>query len=163
MSFDVSDNGRAAEMVMDRLVLRLPVDDTRTGVVMLAGSLAVSVPERFDLVGFMFTINGQVTRTPGTQTLVTAAIGGDVRVLEGPLLATAGVPENAEDTDEFLTETDFMLSCHSIDFNPSSLGQPPYQPLPPIPIAVTMQARCRLPEEVVEMNISSIAVSMLLF
>ena len=163
MTLDVGKDARTVQLGMDRLVLELPVDDVRSGVVVLSGSLAVTVPEQLDLAGFLLSVNGQVSRTPGTQAVVTAAIGGSVQVLEGPLLSVSGVPENAGDTSEFLTTTDFTLTCHTLDFNPVNLGVPPFQPLPPIPITVSLQARCRLPEEAVNMNISTVTVSVLSF
>jgi hypothetical protein len=163
ITIDVAKDGRAAQLGMDKLVLELPAGDVRSGVVVLSGSLAVTVPERLNLVGFLLSVDGQVSRTPGTQTLVSAAIGGSSQVLEGPLLSISGVPENAEETDDFLTTTDFALTCHTLDFNPVNLGVAPHQPLPPIPITVVLQGRCRLPEETVNMSITTVTVSVLSF
>ena len=57
-----------------------------------------------------------------------------------------------------VTGSDFSLECFTSDYNPAMKGVPPYPPLPPFPVTVSMQARRRTAGEAIDISITDFTV-----
>ncbi len=163
----VADDGLSVNFTLDRLTLLLQgaQDSPFAAALGMAGQLTVSLPETLDLIGFLLVLNGHVERTPGSQAVIACSIGHGARSLEWPLTSVAGAPSaplpetSAEDAGEAsILEADFRLECFTSDFNPATVGKPPFPPLPAFPITMSMQARRRAADEVIGLTITDFRV-----
>jgi hypothetical protein len=162
-----ADDGLSVSFTMDRLTMSLQggEDAPFAGAVGLSGGLSVSVPEEFNLVGFLLVVNGHLEKTDGSQALLTCSIGHGAHSVEWPLVSIAGAESpgpsrtRGEGPGEVSTlSSDFRVECFTSDFNPAMVGVPPFPPLPPFPITVSMQARRRAADEAVDLGVTDFSV-----
>jgi hypothetical protein len=167
MSRSIADDGLSVQFNMDRLLVSLQGDSDApfAGTVGLSGELSVNVQEEFDLMGFLLVVRGDIEKTDGSQGLVTCSIGHGTQSFEWPLVSVAGTlsPGPSDTTEERRGEasvlsSDFRVECFTSDFNPAILGVPPYPPMPPFPITISLQARRRLADEAVEIGVTDFSV-----
>ncbi|MBA2323269.1 MAG: hypothetical protein H0V92_04350 [Pseudonocardiales bacterium] len=158
-----SKRGLGVQYLADRLTLDLQGDGEApfAGSFGLSGAVTLTLPEDLPLGGLLLVVDGSIDRTAGTQAVVTCAIGHGSRTREWPLASAAGTPTpdpSAQDGhenggDDTVTDEDFRIECFVSDFNPSSVGVPPFPPFPPVPITLGVQARRRAVDEVVQVSI----------
>jgi len=98
-------------------------------------------------------VNGHLEKTPGSEAVVTCSIGHGTQSLSWPL----AYPRDRDP----VTGSDFHLECFTSDYNPATVGVPPYPPLPPFPVTLSMQARRRTADEAVVMDLTDFTVVLL--
>ena len=156
------ENSRIVSFGMDRLELDLGSgqDAPFAGAIGLSGALAVNIPDEFPLLGFLLIVNGQITKTPGTEATVTCSLGPTSRSVEWLLDRPGGLkdpPTSGSDDDgtmsDELFDRGFSVQCLMLDNRPGAVGQPPFPPVPPVPITVSLQARRRFADEFAHMTI----------
>jgi hypothetical protein len=165
MVTSVAADGLNVRFGLDRFSLSLQggQDAPFAGAAVLSGALSVDVPPDFDLVGFLLLVNGALDKTPGSQAVVTCSIGHGTQSLQWPLAITgagrSGSPDNANRVQ--VTSSDIRLECFTSDYNPTMVGVPPYAPLPPFPVTLSIQARRRTVDDAIEMNLTDFTVVLL--
>lgn len=102
------------------------------------------------IVQFML-VNGHLEKTAKSQAAVTCSIGHGTQSQSWPL----GIPSRDRDP---VTGSDFSLECFTSDYNPTMVGVPPYPPLPPFPVTLSMQARRRTADEAIVISITDFTV-----
>jgi len=155
---DASDGG-AVSLRMDRLSVILPREESGglSGAAGFAGSLTLEMPENLKLAGFLLAVHGFVERSARTSAHLTASIGNTTRSLEWLVAPAGGRPEGRLPGGD-----DFALSCFIEEANPAMVGAPPHPPMPPLPVTVSMSARCRTTDEAITVSVTVIEVSVLL-
>jgi len=174
ISSDVSPDGLVGSLGLDRLVLSLQGDDKDAplaGATGLSGAVSVQVPTDFNLVGFLLVVRGFMARTAATEVVVSCSIGRSTESLQFPPTGTHGPGQSNASPGQSNTGTDgdrdsvvsadFMLECFTGDYNPTSVGAPPYPPLPPLPVTLSVQGRRRTADDAIDMNLSSFEVILL--
>jgi len=153
MVTNVAGDNLSVQFMLDRLTLSLQggQDAPFAGAAGLSGALSVDVPPALNMLGFLLVVNGHLEKTAGSQAVVTCSIGHDTQTQSWPL----GRP--ALDRDP-VTGSDFSLECFTSDYNPAMIGVPPYPPLPPFPITVSMQARRRTADQAVVISVTDFTV-----
>jgi hypothetical protein len=156
MVANVAGDGLNGQYRLDRFSLSLQggQDAPFAGAAGLSGALSVDVPPDFYMVGFLLLVNGHLEKTAGSQAVVTCSIGHGTQSLSW-LLAIGG-----GDRDP-VTGSDFRLECFTSDYNPVMVGVPPYPPLPPFPVTLSMQARRRTVDEAVDIDVTDFTVVLL--
>lgn len=167
MTQNAPDEGLSVIFTLDRLLVSLQEGENTpfAGAVGLSGELSVSVPEDFNLLGFLLAVNGHVGKTAGSQALVTCSIGHGTQSLEWPLESLSGaVSSGSSGTrggrpgQDGTLVSDFRVECFTSDFNQAMVGIPPHPPMPPFPITISMQARRRAADESVEITVTDFSV-----
>jgi hypothetical protein len=151
----VAADGRNVRFGLDRFVLSLQGDQDApfAGAVGLSGTLAVDVPPDVNMAGFLLVVNGHLEKTPASQATVTCSAGYGTQSQSWPL---------AYPTDrDPVTGSDFHLECFTDDYNPATVGVPPYPPLPPFPVTLSMQARRRTAADAVDISVTDFTVFLL--
>jgi hypothetical protein len=166
-----SEDGLVVSFGMDRMQLSLQggEDTPFTGAIGLSGALTASIPDEFLLVGFLLVVNGELSRSLGSEAVVTGSIGSATHSVEWPIANPAGTPrlgpsrtgEEEPLPEGSLLETGFSVECFTRDTRPGAVGQPPFPPLPPLPITLGMQARCRFVDEFIVLTITGFEVLIL--
>jgi hypothetical protein len=151
----VAADGRNVQFQLDRLILSVQggQDDPFAGAAGLSGALSVDVPPDANLAGFLLVVNGHLEKTPASQAVVTCSIGHGTQAVSWPL----AYPTDRDPG----TGSDFHLECFTSDYNPATVGAPPYPPLPPFPVTVSMQARRRTVDDAVEISVTDFTVFLL--
>jgi len=151
----VAGDGLNAQFLLDRLTLSLQggQDAPFAGAAGLSGALSVDVPPDFNMAGFLLVVNGHLEKTPGSQAVVTCSIGHGTQSLSSPL----AYPRDRDP----VTGSDFHLEIFTSDYNPATVGQPPYPPLPPFPVTLSIQARRRTADEAVDISVTDFTVILL--
>jgi hypothetical protein len=159
-----SEDGLVVSFGMDRLQLSLQGGENApfAGAIGLSGSLTPSIPDEFLLVGFLLVVNGELSRSLGSEAVVTGSIGSATHSVEWPIANPAGTPnlgrsrmgEEGPIPEGSILETGFRVACFTRDTRPGAVGVPPFPPLPPLPITVSMQARRRFVDEFVNVMIT---------
>ena len=159
MTQSVAEDGLSVNFTLDRLTMLLQGDQDSpfAAALGMAGQLTVSLPEELDIIGFLLVVNGHVERTPGSQAVVSCSVGHGARGVEWPLESIAGAP-SGDSREVSISDADFRLECFTSDFNPAMVGEPPFPPLPPFPITMTMQARRRAIDESIGLTITDFRV-----
>ncbi|HEY2279069.1 MAG TPA: hypothetical protein VGI00_11985 [Streptosporangiaceae bacterium] len=149
----VAGGGLSVQFLLDRFTLSVQGDQDApfAGAAGLSGALSVDVPPDFNLLGFLLVVNGHVEKTVKSQATVTCSIGHGTQSQSWQL----GIP--AGDGD-LVTGSDFSLECFTSDYNPATVGVPPYPPLPPFPVTVSMQARRRTADEAIDISVTDFTV-----
>jgi hypothetical protein len=163
-----SEDGLVASFGMDRLQMSLQGDEDAAfaGAIGLSGALAASIPDEFLLVGFLLVVNGELSRSLGSEAVVTCSIGSATHSVEWPIANPAGTPglgtsrtgEEEPFPEGSILETGFSVECFTRDTRPGAVGLPPFPPLPPLPITVSMQARRRFVDEFINITITGFEV-----
>jgi hypothetical protein len=162
-----SANGLFVSFKMDRMSMTLQGDEDApfAGAIGLSGTLSASMPEDFELLGFLLVVNCHVAKTAGSQALVACSIGHGTDAVAWPVGSPEGTPSvglsrtrEEPANEDSLFEKDFRMECFTSDFNPAMVGVPPHPPLPPFPITMSMQARRRAADETVYIGITEFEV-----
>ena len=159
-----SEDGLVVSFAMDRMQLSLQGDKDApsAGAIGLSGSLTPSIPDEFLLVGFLLVVNGELSRSLGSEAVVTGSIGSATHSVEWPIANPAGSPglgqsrtgEEEPIPDGSILETGFRVECFTRDSPPGMVGLPPHPPLPPLPITISLQARRRFADEFVDVTVT---------
>jgi hypothetical protein len=152
----VASDSLSVQFLLDRLTLSLQggQDAPFAGAAGLSGALSVDVPPSFNMMGFLLLVNGHLEKTAASQAMVTCSIGHATQFLSWPFALPA------QDRDP-VTGSDFRLECFSSDYNPTMVGVPPYPPLPPFPVTVSMQTSRRTADEAIDISITDFTVILL--
>jgi hypothetical protein len=155
MVASVAGDGLHVQFLLDRLVLSVQggQDDPFAGAAGLSGALSVDVPPDVNLTGFLLVVNGHLEKTPASQAVVTCSVGHGTQSVSWPL----AYPTDRDPG----TGSDFHLECFTSDYNPATVGAPPYPPLPAFPVTVSMQARRRTTDDAVEISVTDFTVFLL--
>jgi hypothetical protein len=159
-----SEDGLVVSFGMDRMQVSLQGDKDApfAGTIGLSGSLTPSIPDEFFLVGLLLVVNGELSRSLGSEAVVTGSIGSAAHSVEWPIANPAGTPnlepsrtaEEAPFPEGSILETGFRVECFTRDTRPGAVGLPPFPPLPPLPITISLQARRRFVDEFVNATIT---------
>ena len=138
-------------------------DAPLAGAAGLAGALTVDVPKDYFLAGFHLLVDdGFLMMTPHSEALFTCSIGHSSTSVELPKGYIVGpIKHAASETSRdngLAVEGSFGPECFTGDVNTVIAGIP----LPPLPITLSMQARCWGPDETVNMLVTSFTVTLLL-
>jgi hypothetical protein len=121
----------------------------------------VDVPENFNLAGFLLQVDGHVERTDGGEALLTCSIGPSEQSRQW----TVGTSDRTADNGNrgpVVEGSDFHLECFTSNGN-LAVGTPPYPPVPPFPVTLSIQGRCRTAEDIVQIDVLTFTVVMLGF
>jgi len=171
MTVAVSDDGLAVQFNLAGFILTVGggEDAPLAGATGLAGALPVEVPEEYFLAGFHLSVDdGSLTMTARSEALFTCSIGHSSTAVELPQgYALAPIPRNPAASGERPRVepgdgSSFPAECFTADQNPANIGVPPHPPLPPVPVNLSMQARCWGPDEQVNIEVTSFTVTLLL-
>jgi hypothetical protein len=161
-----SEDGLVVEFGMDRLELNVQggPDAPFAGALGLSGSLSVTMPDEYPLVGFLLIVSGNLDKSLGSAAAVSCSLGHTTKSIEWPVGRPEGLtdpkslgPDKPFPEGSFL-ETGFNVVCFVDDTRPGGVGQPPYPQLPPLPITVSMQARRRFVDEAVILSVTGFQV-----
>jgi hypothetical protein len=161
-----SEDGLVVAFGMDRMELNVQggPDAPFAGAMGLSGSLSVTMPDDYPLVGFLLIVSGNLDKSLGSAAAVSCSIGHTTKSIEWTLGRAAGLKTPDPDAGEqpfpegsFL-QTGFNVVCFVDDTRPGGVGQPPFPQLPPLPITVSMQARRRFVDEAVILNVTEFQV-----
>jgi hypothetical protein len=161
-----SEDGLVVSFTMNRLELNVQggPDAPFAGAMGLSGSLSVSMPDEYPLLGFLLIVRGQLIKSLGSEAAVSLSIGHTTKSIEWPLGSASGLRTPDSDTDEdsfpegsFL-DTGFNGLCFLEDTRPGGVGEPPYPQLPPLPITISAQVRRRFVDESVNLTIAQFEV-----
>ena len=161
-----SEDGLVGSFGMDRLELNVQggPDAPFAGAMGLSGSLSVTMPDDYPLVGFLLIVRGQLLKSLGSEAAVSWSIGHATKSVEWPLGSASGLKTPGPDAGEepfpegsFL-DTGFNVTCFLEDTRPGGVGQPPYPQLPPLPITISAQARRRFVDESIILTITEFEV-----
>ena len=155
MVASVAGDGLNVQFLLDRFVLSLQgaPDAPFAGAAGLSGALSVDVPADFNMAGFLLVVNGHLEKTPAAEAVVTCSVGHGTQSVFWPL-------SSPKDRDP-VTGSDFHLECFTSDYNPVTVGVPPYPPLPPFPVTLSMQARRRTADDAVDISVTDFTVILL--
>jgi hypothetical protein len=121
-----SEDGLVASFGMDRLELKPQggTDAPFAGAMGLSGSLSVSMPDDYPLVGFLLIVRGQLLKSLGSEAAVSWSIGHATKSVEWPLGSASGLKTPGPDAGEepfpegsFL-DTGFDVTCFLEDTRP---------------------------------------------
>jgi hypothetical protein len=161
MARDDSEDGLVASFTMDRLELNAQggADAPFAGAMGLSGSLSVTMPDDYPLLGFLLIVRGNLLKSLGSGAAVSWSIGHATKSVEWPLGSVSGLTTPDPDSEEesfpegsFL-DTGFNVACFLEDTRPGGVGQPPYPQLPPLPITISAHARRRFVDESIMLTI----------
>ena len=161
-----SEDGLVASFGMDRLQLDIQggPDAPFAGAMGLSGSLSVSMPDDYPLVGFLLIVRGLLVKSLGSGAAVSGSIGHATKSVEWPLGSVSGLKAPDPDAQDapfpegsFL-DTGFNITCFLDDTRPGGVGQPPYPQLPPLPITISAQVRRRFEDEAIILTVSEFEV-----
>jgi hypothetical protein len=166
MTRNDSGDGLVASFGMDRLELSVGGDQDApfVGSMGLSGSLSVTMPDDFPLVGFLLIVRGHLVQSLGSEAAVSCSIGHATKSIEWPLGSASGLRASGPDAgDEPFPEGSFLdASFNAVAFvedtRPGGVGQPPFPQLPPLPITIGAQARRRFVDESVTLTITGFEV-----
>jgi hypothetical protein len=167
MTLAVSPDGLAVQFNLAGFSLAIGgrEDAPLAGATGLAGALPVDVPRDYFLAGFHLVVDdGFLLMTPHSEALFTCSIGHSSTAVELPKgYALAPIPTNPPASGERPRfepgdGASFPAECFTGDANTAIVGIP----LPPLPITLSMQARCWGPDELVNMEVTSFTISLLL-
>jgi hypothetical protein len=158
-----TEDGLIVSFTTDRMELTLGGDQDApfAGAIALAGALPASMPDDYPLLGFLLLVNGQITKTLGSEAAVTCSIGHATHSIEWPIDAPEGLPgprppnsgEESAFPEDAVLDRGFSVQCFTFAFPPGAIGEPPFPPLPPLPITMSLQARRRFVDEMVTMRV----------
>ena len=161
MTRNDSEDGLVASFGMDRLELNVQggPDAPFAGAMGLSGSLSVTMPDDYPLVGFLLIVRGHLVQSLGSEAAVSYSIGHATKSIEWPLGSVSGLKAPGPDAGEepfpegsFL-DTSFNAVSFLEDTRPGGVGQPPFPQLPPLPITISAQARRRFVDESIILTI----------
>jgi hypothetical protein len=156
-----SEDGIVASFGMDRLELNVGGDQDApfAGAMGLSGSLSVTMPDEYPLLGFLLIVRGNLLKSLGSEAAVSYSIGHATKSIEWPLGSVSGLKDPGPDAgEEPLPEGSILdISFNAVSFledtRPGGVGQPPYPQLPPLPITISAQARRRFVDESIILTI----------
>ncbi len=169
----VGTGGSNVKYDLDRFILSLQDDPgaPSAGAIALSGALSVDVPEDFTLAGFLLQVDGHIDRTDGAEVLLTCSIGPNGQSRQWTVGTDDGATDTTSETDRSrsadngnrtpaVEDSDFHLECFTSNGN-LAVGTPPYPPVPPFPVTLSIQGRCRTAEDSVQIDVLSFTVVML--
>jgi len=149
-----------AVVLFDRMLLRLQgkAAGSLASSAAFAGHCPIKLPPGFPLNGFGMIVRGSVSKTSGSDAILTMSIGGDTRVHSWPRTSKVINGATKQQLDPVKTY-DFDLTCFSLEQN-LAVGNPPTWPaLPPLSLSLGLAARRRTVDEEVLLEISNLEIS----
>jgi hypothetical protein len=146
MSRTDSGDGRVVEFTMDdHMLLNVGGDQDApfARAVGLSGSLSVSIPDTYPLVGFLLIVRGTVMKSFRSEAAVSCSIGHSTKSIEWPV--------GDSGPKDFL---DFEVRCLLTDGPPQGV----IPQLPPVPITISTQIRRRFVDDVAVVQIGAFEV-----
>lgn len=163
----VRDTDLQMHVILTGFTLTVGQDAPLAGAVGLAGELSASVPETFDLMGFKLIANCFIDKFASGEALLTCSIGTSTHTTEWPQSGpphprpTSSRTNGGRSDRNGKTSSDFITTCFMPEDNPANFGDPhTHTPLPPFPITLSMQARCRTAHEPVFIKVQDLVIFM---
>ncbi len=152
-----------ATILFDRMVLSLSNDDpgNLAGSVGLAGHIPLTLPDEYPLAGYLLLVRGVVIKTFDASALLTGSIGEKGFAQEWPRTAKSVAVGSGDKPGRELVQQDFVISCFTADQHAATGDPPTFPPVPPLTLALMMQARRPSIEAAIEFHVDSLDISIL--